>query len=100
MRISKAFFIVPISTTLVEAAAKPYNLVPLQTSNKTLFPNGFTTGYRPVLVAIDLGSDVRMSVLQLAASLIQGSITVPKRRPPWRWKVCSQPQRKELRWGH
>lgn len=56
---------------------KPYNLLPLPTSDKSLFPNGFPAGKFPVLVESTLQSDIRMSDLQLPKDLLGGSIQVP-----------------------
>ena len=68
--------IVPVSITTVQSAVAPYNLVPLPTSDTSLFPNGFPEGMHPVLVQISLENDIRMAVLQIPA-LDAGSITVP-----------------------
>ena len=72
-----AYFIVPVSQTTVQAAVAPYKLLPLPTSDATLFPKGFPAGQFPVLVESSLESDIRMSSLQIMSSLLQGSITVP-----------------------
>ena len=69
-----AYFIVPVDTTLVANAVKPYNLL---TPPASLFPNGFPAGTHPVLVTDSLESDIRMSTLQLPTSLLEGAIRVP-----------------------
>ena len=71
---TSAYFIVPVSTTLVANAVKPYKLL---TPPASLFPNGFPAGTSPVLVADSLESDIRMSTLQLPTSLLEGAIRVP-----------------------
>lgn len=71
------YFIVPVDTATVESAVAPYKLVPLPTSDKTLFPNGFPAGKRPVLVQVDLENDIRMATLQIPTPLLGGSIQVP-----------------------
>ena len=61
----------------VEKAVAPEKLVPLPTSDKTLFPNGFPAGKHPVLVTIDQQNDIRMSALQIQSPLLAASINVP-----------------------
>ena len=72
-----AYFIVPVNTATVQTAVAPYKLLPLPTSDATLFPNGFPAGQFPVIVSSGLESDIRMSSLQLMSSLLQGSVRVP-----------------------
>ena len=72
-----AFFIVPVNQTLVAQAVLPYKLLPLPTSDKSLFPWGFPAGKFPVVVQTGLQSDIRMNELQLINNLYEGSIVVP-----------------------
>ena len=74
---STAYFIVPVDITTVEEAVKPYSLIPLPTSDKTLFPNGFPAGKHPVLVSITFQNDIRMTALQIPTQLLGGAIEVP-----------------------
>lgn len=62
---------------LVQSVVAPYNLVPLPTSDKTLFPNGFPAGKFPVVVTIDIDENIRLSALQIPKPVLSGSITVP-----------------------
>lgn len=77
LRSPAAFIIVPVSKTTVQSAVAPYNLVPLPTSDKSLFPNGFPEGMHPVLVQVSIENDIRMTALQIPTPLLAGSITVP-----------------------
>ena len=72
-----AYFIVPVDTATVSKAVFPYKLLPLPSTDKSLFPNGFPTGKHPVVVTSGLNSDIRMMKLQLQKPLLGGSITVP-----------------------
>lgn len=71
------FFIVPVDTATVQSAVEPYKLVPLPTSDTSLFPNGFPAGTHPVLVTISQENDIRMTALQIPTPLLTGSIVVP-----------------------
>lgn len=51
--------------------------MPLPTSDKTLFLNGFPAGKHPVLVTVAIQNDIRMSALQIPTPLLAGSILVP-----------------------
>lgn len=75
--VNGTFFIVPVDIATVQDAVAPYNLVPLPTSDETLFPNGFPAGTHPVLVEVDMETDIRMSALQIPTPLLSGSIQVP-----------------------
>lgn len=66
-----------MDTAEVESAVKPYSLVPLPTSDKTLFPNGFPAGKHPVLVQTYINNDIRMTALQIPTPLLSGGILVP-----------------------
>ena len=77
LNIFTAFFIVPVTTATVASAVAPYSLLPLPTTDATLFPNGFPAGKFPVLVYVDYANDIRMSALQLPTALMEGAIIVP-----------------------
>ena len=72
-----ATFIVPIDKATVANAVFPYKLLPVPTSDQSLFPNGFPAGKHPVLVSSGIQSDIRMSALQLQDPLLSGSEVVP-----------------------
>ena len=74
---SIAYFIVPVDTNAVATAVEPYNLLPLPTTDTTLFPHGFPAGKFPVLVNVAYSNDIRMSALELPTPLMEGGITVP-----------------------
>ncbi|KAG7008238.1 hypothetical protein G7Y79_00006g018580 [Physcia stellaris] len=69
------WFIIPVTKTAVQSLV-PFPLLPLPTSDKTLFPSGFPAGKHPVLLSSGYVNDIRMINLQIAA-LKQGSISVP-----------------------
>ena len=72
----KALFILPVPKDKVQLLVKPYSLIPPNTADKTLFPNGFPPNAHPVLVSSGYANDIRMINLQIAA-LKQGNIYVP-----------------------
>lgn len=73
---SEAWFIIPVLKDKVQLLVKPYSLIPPNTADTTLFPNGFPPNAHPVLVSSGYANDIRMINLQIAA-LKQGSIYVP-----------------------
>ena len=82
-----AWFLVPVSQKAVQAAldasygtvlgVSNVQLVPLPTSDKSLFPKGFASDKHTVLVNAGLGDDIRMAVAQIDGPLIMGQIIIP-----------------------
>ena len=73
---SKAWFILPVPKDKVQPLVKPFSLIPPNTADKTLFPNGFPPNAHPVLVNSGYDNDIQMLDLKIAA-LKSAAIYVP-----------------------
>lgn len=75
-----SYFFVPVADEKLEELTKPYKLVPLPTSDKSLFPNGYPAGTHPVLVYAGYGNDIRQTIAGVPAyipNLLSAQVNIP-----------------------
>ncbi|KAB8349537.1 hypothetical protein FH972_023563 [Carpinus fangiana] len=69
-----------IPTSQLATVVAPNKLVPLPTSDKSVFPNGFPAGTHPVVVLQGFGNDIRMQAANVPLfikSLLTATVLVP-----------------------
>lgn len=81
MSSNSTWFIVPVpkaaAQKAVDASFPGYGLTLLDVpSDPNVFPDGFPSGYQPVLVTTGYTDDIRISALQIDGALPQGTIYV------------------------
>lgn len=77
---SLAFYILPVPTKDLASIIAPKKLLPVPTSDKSIFPNGFPANTHPVLALQGFGNDIRMQAAGLPLfiqSLLTATVLLP-----------------------
>ncbi|KAL9118298.1 MAG: hypothetical protein Q9187_005159 [Circinaria calcarea] len=70
---NSTWFIIPIPKAAVQSVV-PYSLLPVPTSDASLFPSGFPDNAHPVLVSSGYSNDIRMGPLQISSLMVANTI--------------------------